>query len=75
MKAMKAMKVISKTFLERFKNLGFITRANAATESWGGVYERLGVPPIEPLDALGRWHHRSAAESLRRTPWYSDRVR
>ena len=72
---MKAMKVISKTFLERFKDLEFITRANAATESWGRVYERLGVLLIEPLDALGRWHRRSAAESLRRTQWYSDRMR
>ena len=72
---MKVMKVISKTVLERFKDLEFITRANAATESWGRVYERPGVLLIEPLDALGRWHHRSAAESLRRTQWYSDRMR
>ena len=69
------MKVISKTVLERFKDLEFITRANAATESWGRVYERPGVLLIEPLDSLGRWHHRSAVESLQQTQWFGDCVR
>lgn len=72
---MKAMKVISRRFLQRFKHLEVITKANAATGSKGRIYERLGMTPIEPLDALDRWHHRSAAEPLQQTQWFGDRVR